>query len=177
MAAPDVTSVQGAAGTLIWNPTSLAAGVLVGGTVLGIVTGIRLIPIQRSFVNTAEEYGGKPVEEYEMGRDWICSGEVRGFTSDVLGIIFPVEAGGVVTETLAQSGGKALSLRSAVLLFRPNDPTHDGFILRRALPRVRESARMPFSVHDRTSFAAIFRGIPDSGGNDIAFGPYVSLSI
>ena len=177
MAAPDVTKVQGATGTLIWNPTSLALGVLVGGTTLGIVADIRLIPVQRSFINRAEEYGSKAVQEYDMGRDWICSGEVRGNTSDVLDVIFPVEAGGVVTEALAQSGGKRLSLRSAVLLFKPRDPLHDGFILRRALPRVAESARMPFSVHERTSFAVIFRGIPDAGGADIAFGPYASLAI
>lgn len=180
MAAPDVTKVQGAAGILILNPTSLAAGVLVGGTELGLASDVILRPLQRSFLNTAEEYGGKTVEEYDMGRDWICAMLIRGFDDDLLSFIFPNTAGApgvTVTETLSESGGKALSARSGVILFKPNDLTHHGFILRRALPRVRESSRMPWSVHERTSFAAIFRAIPNTGGADIAVGPYAKLTI
>jgi len=177
MAAPDVTKVQGATGRLVWNPSNLSSAFPHGGTALGLASEVRLTPIQRSFVATAEEYGGATVEEYDMGRDWVLSCLVRGFDADMLAVVFPSVSTGVVTEALAQSKGAALSARSGVLVLSPRDPTHYGFVLRRALPRVRESARIPFSLHERASFAAIFRAIPSSGGAVLTVGPFSGLTV
>ena len=144
---------------------------------MGLASEVRLTPIQRSFTATAEEYGGATVEEYDMGRDWVLSCLVRGFDADMLGVVFPSVSTGVVTEALAQSKGSALSARGGVLVLSPRDPTHYGFVLRRALPRVRESSRIPFSVHERASFAAIFRAIPNGSGSVLTIGPWSGLSV
>lgn len=160
MAAPNVTKVQGAAGTITFD-----------GTAMGLITDIRLIPIQRSFGVTAEEYGGKLVEEYELGRDWLLTGLVRGKDADLFDAMFGSSSGGTITETLSDSKGAPLSSRSGALIFTPKDTVLNGsgFTLWRALPRVRESARVPFSVHDRVSMAVVFRGIPDATGRDITW--------
>lgn len=177
MAAPDVTKVQGTAGRLVWNPSNLSLAFPHGGTALGLASDVFLEAMQRSFVNTAEEYGGKAVEEYDLGRDWVASMTIRGFDADLLGVLFPNVVGGEVIETLAESGGKALSARSGVLVLSPRDPLLYGFVLRRALPRVRESGRMPWSIHNRSSFAAVFRAIPDASGDDVSVGPFATLSV
>lgn len=177
MAAPDVEKVQGATGRLVLNPSNLSLSFPYGGTALGLVANVALMPIERRFLNTAEEYGGMVVEEYDMGRDWLMSCSVRGFDAALLNFMFPNVTSGGVTETLTQNRGAAMSARSGVLLFAPRDSTHYGFILYRALPRVKESGRMPFSVHERTSFAAIFRAIPDSAGRDINLDVFTSLTL
>ena len=177
MAAPDVTTVQGAAGTLYWNPTSLSAGSLTGGTQLGLVTEVSLIPVQRTFPLRAEDYGGKGVEEYEMGRDWIMSGLARGLDDAMLARLGFSVSSSVTSETLTQNKGAAMSARAGVLLFKPNDAAHYGFVLWNAMARVRDGARIPWSLHNRLSYALVFRAIPDSSGNDVTIGPYESLSI
>jgi hypothetical protein len=159
MAAPDVTAVQGIAGTVTF-----------AGAAVGILADIQLIPIQRTFVLTAEEYGGKRVEEYELGRDWILVGVARGKDAAMFDALFSSSSGGTITETLSDSKGAPLSARSGKLVFTPRDATHPSFTLWRALPRVRDSGRFPFSVHNRLSMAVVFSAIPDSTGRDVTFG-------
>ena len=159
MAAPDVDKVQGTAGTVTF-----------AGTAIGVLHDIHLVPIQRLFPNTAEEYGGLTVEEYEMGRDWVLTGTARGKDADMLDAIFEASSGGSIAETLSNNKGKALSARSGSLVFTPRDTALTGFTLHRALPRVRETTRIPFSVHDRVSFAVVFCAIPDSSGDIITWG-------
>ncbi len=158
MAAPDVTKVQGIAGTVNFD-----------GSDMGILTSIRLIPIQRAFAVTAEEYGGKIVEEYDLGRDWILAGIARGRDANLFDAIFSGSSGGSLDETLTKSIAAPLSARSGRLIFTPLDAAHVGFTLWKAMPRVAESARIPFSVHDRVGFAVIFRAIPDATGRDISW--------
>ena len=161
MAAPDITKVQGAAGVLIANPANVNTPPAYGGTILGIASNIRLIPAPRIFPVLAEEYGGATVEEYSMGRDWLLSCLVRGFDDDMFDKIFPNFSSSTLTDTLTQQKGGPLSTDSFTLMFAPNDQSHHGFLLYRAMGRPALSARMPWSVHDRFSFAAIFRAIPD----------------
>jgi hypothetical protein len=165
MAAPDVVKVQGATGILYW-----------GGTALGLATEIALIPIQRTFAVRAEEYAGAVVEEYDLGRDWLCTCLVRGFDADMLARLFPSITSGVVSDGTDQSSSVLpLSARSGVLTFTPRDASHHGFVLRRALPRVADGCRIPFGLHGRVSFAAAFRGVPDASGDAVSLGPTGSL--
>ena len=160
MAAGNVAAVQYQPGTLAF-----------GGTDIGLASAIRLIPVQRTFPVQAEEYGGKTVEIYELGRDWLVTGVARGKDAAMLNALFSSSVAGSIAEDLADSKGTPGSARAADLVFTPADTDINGFTLHKAIPRVDLAAAIPFSVHDRTAIAFVFQGITDNAnsGKDLTW--------
>lgn len=178
MAGPDVTKVQRGAGRLVKDPTDLSIAFPHGGTALGVVHDVRLVPVTRVAGLLGEEYGNKRVEEYQLGRDWVATGLVRAFDDDLLSTILTSPSSGLVLEALsAPNKGIAGSTRSVKLLFSPYDTTkYHGFLLYRAIPRPREMARINFGFGGNTWVVA-FVGIPDATGREVAIGTLADMTL
>jgi len=170
MSKPNVRDILTVPGRLSVGPTDLLAPYPHGGTALGIVLETVLIldvPYQSII---AEEYGER-VEGIVTGQGCALGFLLRGWDFDTLDLIFPNVAAGAASGRARISApgtirpGEPMSNRSVVLLFTPDDiDRHPMFLMRRALPAVRETAEIALRLDQEYGVPAIFVGIRDTSG-------------
>jgi hypothetical protein len=149
---PDVSRILRVPGRLSHTPVSLATAYPHGGTALGTVARARARPVDPAFVETAQEYGGAPVDLIEGGPRWVLDFELRDVQdAAALSAVFPCyvagRSGGPVLKFNAggsvRAGFRVGTLLSFVLVFTPeNEDAHPWLILRRAVPAVQETAAL-----------------------------------
>lgn len=187
MGAENISAILEVKGSLCINPTDLSADFPHGGTSLGLVRAISVLPNQRSVPLTAEEYGGETVEEVELGRSWTLTAAVRSFDDDVLALVFPnTEAGASTGSTVvndpgttdAERPGHLLSTRSVVLLFSPDDlQNHKMVLFYRALPLVDDALELTFSLGEETTLGVVFKAIRDGSNRMMSLGYREDLTL
>jgi hypothetical protein len=172
MSTPDISKVLRLPGRLSHTPTSLATAYPHGGTALGTVGSLDLVPRETPFAVTAEEWGGTPSEFVSGGTIWLLEAKLREFDADALSILFPGYASGarggptlqIRAATNASRAGQNLgALLSRVLVFTPD--AVDDFplvIFRRAVPAIAESAKLAFRGNEAGTIACCWYATPDS---------------
>lgn len=157
-------------GRLYLNPTDLQNPHVNTPTLcLGVVQDVSIKLDQSYFWVTAEEYGGERVEGM-LARDGCAIGFLlRSWDRDAMARIFPNTAAGATTgkRRVVSPGailpGEALSNRSIILAFCPDDiDNHPVFLMRRALPALKETADLSMSLNTEFDLPAIFYGIRDT---------------
>jgi hypothetical protein len=120
---------------------------------------------------TAEEYGGQRVDGVITGEGCSIGFILRSWDKDVLQRVFPNTSVGassgrrLVASPGAVRPGELMSNRSVVLLFTPDDADrHPMFLMRRALPAIKETAEVMLRVDQEFGLPVIFHGIRDASG-------------
>ncbi len=158
MAAPDVTKTH-------WTQGRLAAG----GTILGHVESIRLVPTTRSYQLTMEEYGGEGGDVVEFGHDWVCVALIRGWDQDALNTVFASTSGDRVTEPGITIGSMG-SGRAVSLVYTPDDSSDEGFTLNVAIPQIQASHELNFSILSPLTIGVVFTAIRNGSGLTLTMG-------
>jgi hypothetical protein len=173
MAAPDITTVHYPQGRLFLNPTdgTLASpnSAPFGGTALGLVESVALVPVVRSFTITMEEYGSEAGDVVELGNDWVMTCVMTGWDDDTISTVFASTAtgAGAGDELVTEPGitpGQMGSSRAVKIAFVPDDPTDRGFIIYRALPMLEESKELTYNVRQPQALGLVFRCMRDANG-------------
>lgn len=162
----NITSIPG---RLVINPTSLTSAYPGGGTGLGIVQDIELHLEQPYKMVMAEEFGGQAVEGTIAREGCVLGAIIRSWDKDALQRLFPNTTLGSTTQKrkVAAPGsirpGEKLSDRSVVLVFWPDDTDrHPFFVMRRALPCVKETADVALRIDQEYGIPVLFVGIQDT---------------
>lgn len=171
MATPNVRDITTIPGRLCMNPTSLTSSYPGGGTGLGIVQDIALEIEQPYKFVQAEEFGGQTVESIITREGCALGAILRSWDPDALALLFPNTSVGATSgqRKVAAPGsirpGENLSSRSCVLVFWPDDPDrHPFFVMRRALPAVKETMSVALRIDQEYGVPAMFFGIQDTSG-------------
>jgi len=147
----------------------LVGGILsAGGTQLGLVHDIRLIPTDRVEDVLAEEYGGEATETVFLGREWAIACLLRNYDADALNARFgPSAVGGVLADPGSFTAGALMTSTAKTYTFTPNDPANPAITLYFAAPDGTRSGELPFDGRDELSYLAVFRGYREAaGGSD-----------
>lgn len=162
----DILSVPG---VLSVNPTSLTVAAN-RGTQLGIVHEVSIAIDQPYQFVHGEEYGER-IEAIMVGQGCAIGFNLIAWDKDCLQRLFPNTAVGSTTgkrRVVAPStirAGEPVSDRSVVLLFTPDDTDrHPMFLMRRALPAIKETAEVAMKMDQEMGIPAIFYGIRDTNG-------------
>ena len=157
-------------GALYADPTSLAS-VAGYGTCLGYVKDLEFQFRKRNQPITAEEWGGKIVDQIDLGSEAVIAGVLRGTDPDALGKVFPNTATGSTSYgrlvKLSAAGddraGRSLFGSAFKLLFVPDDTDRGEFIvIYKAIPLVEEQASMAIRLGTEMGIAVAFMGAPDT---------------
>lgn len=195
MAADNVARVLRVPGRLAYGCDDLTAAWPHGGTGLGATRAVVLMKTGGPYPVTCEAYGGEPVEYLEEGAVWGLSCTIRTVEDDALSQVFRNTASGstsqrrVVTEPGSVRAGNWMSTRALTpLVFTPEGATHAEsatqpdvrapfIVLHRALPALRDDIEIPLERDQEWAVRVVFRGIRDSSGNILDFGPRVDLTL
>ena len=156
-----------AGGWLIRDPTDLSAGASpnYGGTVLGTVQSVALIPTYRVEPIISEETG-EDADGIYMGQEGVLTVILRNYDADGLSAIFPGVSPGIDGPVLDYPGGVPVgslwSDQGMVLYMAAKRPDHPGLMLYNALPRP-DAERINFGAYDDWSVLATWVGIRDAG--------------
>ena len=173
MAAPDITTVHFPRGRLFIGCTdgTLAAPNTApfGGTALGLVESIALVPVVRSFTLTMEEFGSEAGDVVELGNDWVMTCTVTGWDDDTISTVFASTGtgAGAGDELITEPGitpGQMGSSRAVKVCFVPDDASDRGFILYRALPMLEESKDLTYNVRQPSALGLVFRCMKNASG-------------
>jgi len=174
MSAPDVGSILRVPGRLSYGPTntaSLQTDYPHGGTALGLVGEVAIRPVDPVFVETAQEWGGAPVDLLEGGPRWVLDFKLRELEASALGAIFPCYAAGTfggpvlkyVANGAVRPGFRVGTVVSVVLVFTPDSPDdYPMLLVRRAVPAVQETALLALRGNLGVSIPARFYATPDT---------------
>lgn len=187
MSAPDLSKILRVPGRLSHSPTSLSTDYPHGGTALGTVGALDLLPIDTPFVVTAEEFGGSPVDAVSGGPFWVLDGVLREYDADALAILFPCYAagarGGPTVQIRATTSGTRAGQRlgaslSRVIVFTP-DAVDDYplVVIRRAVPAIQDTARLAFRGNDPAGLPVRWYATPDSSARIADWGPRRDLTL
>lgn len=172
MATPQPAKIIRAPGKMVWNPTANPSDDVdaypYGGTELGAVKGIYLVPFDDGFTVWAEEYG-EPADQLEPLRDWGIGFVARGWDDDVLPICFANTGEDTISQHTyvslhgSQSPGmSALDDRGGKLLFVPENPiAAPGFIAYNAVAVLESNAAMHFAWSRDLEVPVVFRMFRD----------------
>lgn len=177
MAASNPRNLSTFPGKLVTNPTSLTATYPGGGTELGIVQDIVVTIEQPYKFIEAEEFGGQRVEGVVTKEGCTVGAILRSWDKDAVQRLFPNTAAGAVTgkRKVTSPGtirpGEKLSDRSVVLVFWPDDrDRHPFFVMRRALPALKETAEIALRLDEEFGLPMLFFGIQDTSSRLYDFG-------
>jgi hypothetical protein len=170
MSAFHVRDILSVPGKLYLNPTDLTnPGANTPTLCLGVVQEVSVLVDKSYFWVTAEEYGGERVEGHIAKEGCAVGFILRSWDRDMMAQLFPNTAAGSVTgkRRVVSPGsiraGEPLSNRSCVLAFCPDDyDNHPVFLMRRALPALKETAEVAMSLDTEFNLPAIFYGIRDT---------------
>lgn len=170
MSSFNVRDILSVPGRLYLNPTDLTNPHTNTPTLcLGVVHEVSIVLDQKYLWITAEEYGGEKVEGL-LAQDGCAIGFVlRSWDRDMMAKLFPNTVAGETTgkrRVVSPSTirvGEPLSNRSCVLAFCPDDyENHPTFLMRRALPALKETAEVAMRLDQEFDLPAIFYGIRDT---------------
>lgn len=141
-----------------------------GGTVLGDVEGVSLIPFHEGFTVWAEEYG-EPIEQLEALEDWGVGCFFRGWDDDAIASLMPDPSQGDVTQHwgIEMPGtvlpGDRMTDRGRVLVFSPLNPRDvPGFVFRNALPVLETVRSFVFQHQEQLGVPIVFRCLRNDAG-------------
>ncbi len=184
MAASNPRDIMSLPGRLVINPSSLTTAYPGGGTGLGIVQDLSLVLEQPYKAVLAEEFGGQAVEGTIVREGCVLGAILRSWDKDALNKLFPNTTVTSTSEKRLVSSpgtirpGEKLSDRSAVLVFWPDDTDrHPFFVMRRALPCIKESEAIALRMDQEYGIPMLFFGIQDTSGRLYAFGPKESITV
>jgi hypothetical protein len=173
MVAPNVRDIISVPGRLSFGPSNLTTAYPHGGTALGIVQDIAITLEQPTQYVLAEEYGNQKIEGIVSGEGCAIGAVLRSWDRDAITRVFKNTALGAVTgkRRVAASTqtdpsiGIRLSGRSIVLVFTPDDvERHPMFLMRRALPAIKETSEVAMRLDVELSLPVFFYGIRDTAG-------------
>ena len=153
-------------GRLFANPANLISPPF-GGTALGLVKALTLLPGKRRRVITAEEHGHEISEVIENGELVVATFVTVGIDNEMADTLFPNTAVGgsgnrVISYPPTNVGTKG-SDRSIVILFAPRNLTdHPAWILYKALPMLDETAEFQANLDEEGAWGGIFYGTRDA---------------
>lgn len=169
MAAIDLDALVSVPGRICVGPTDLSAAFPHGGTAWGATRGVVLLPQIRHGEVPYDALGGEPGEVIYLGASWRLAAVVRGLDADVVAGLFPNVVAGPATKQTGQTidhpgtvrAGAKRSGSAVKLLFSPDDPTHLGVLLHRAVPVVDPAAAVALrhgaSIEVPMAFVALRR--------------------
>ena len=168
MALPNEQAHQ-AGGLLIADPTN-ATPPSFGGTVLGTLREVALVPTWRAEEITNEEDGAEVDGITYLGEEWVCTTVLSNFDTDALATLFPNTSLAAPFRRIFYPGatftiGQDLRDRKVKLFLAPFDPDLEaGFLLTEAVPIPGEGAVLEFSAYTDVAIAITFRGMSPAGG-------------
>lgn len=151
-------------GQLIASPANLAIARPGGGTVLGIVRGIKVRPRQAVIEERAPEFGAEVVDVVDVGRAWVLTCALRDYENTAIQRVFPGSTLGAARRMITDDGtaraGARRSDASIPIVFWPDDAVnHYGVLFHRALPLPAESAEIDLELGDETLIGVAFWAI------------------
>lgn len=184
MAASNPRDILTIPGRLVMNPSSLLTSYPGSGTGLGIVQDI-IITLEQPYKSIqAEEFGGQTVEGMISREGCVLGAILRSWDRDALAKLFPNTTVTSTSERRKISApgsvrpGEKLSDRSCVLVFWPDDTDrHPFFVMRRALPCIKETADISMRMDQEYGIPVIFFGIQDTSSRLYDFGPKESITL
>lgn len=182
MSLPNARDVMRSPGRLSIAPTAL--GVFPhGGTALGIVRAIEIIPNIKYHPVTAEEYGGIVVDQVLASESWVLAALLRSLDDDAIANLFPNTAAGSVSQRRvinAPGTVRAGSLRAASavkLVFTPDSPDLPFVVLYRAIPMVDEAAKLTMAAGDALEIGVVFHAVYDGSTRMVSMGRAEDLTL
>lgn len=158
-----------AGGRLIADPTNATAPDY-GGTVLGTMQEVALLPAFRAEEITNEEDGTEVDSLTYLGEEWVCVCVLRDLDLDALRVLFPntTLVGGfrrIFFPGAAFTIGQDMRDRAVKLFLAPHDDeVEPAFLLAEAIPIPGESIVLNFSSYEDLSIAFAFRGVRPASG-------------
>jgi len=168
-------------GRLVWNPTqALSTAFPYGGTAFGQVVDVAIQAFETVEKLTEEEFGEAPIETVFLGEAWAIGFSLVEFDVNALAIVFPNASvgpdGGIVLRGGREVGTLGTSLEGKIL-FAPLDPTKRFFIMRKAIPRLLETAELIHDLESDLTFPCIFHAHFDDSDQPFDFGFKEDLTI
>jgi len=186
MSSPNLSSVLNVPGRLCYGPTSLDTAYPHGGTSIGSVHKVAIVPVQTRKEIKNEAFGQEVSEVIWCGENMVLAAVVRQYDAEAVALLFPNTSIGSVTQQRVISGpttstnrpGFMLSEKAVVLLFSPLDPDRTPAILfYRAIPMMEESARMELALQKRFEIGTVFISTRDATGRTYSIGFLKDLSL
>jgi len=162
-------------GRLVWNPTtSLSATAFpYGGTALGQVVDVQVQAFESIEKLAEESFGEAPIETIFLGEAWAIGFILSEFDIDALSLVFPAASVGVDGGIVLRGGREPGTLGSTLegqLLFAPLDPNQRFIRLRRAVPRLEETASLMHDLDTNLVFPCIFHAHFDDTAQPFDYG-------
>lgn len=173
MSLGNVRNVLRVPGRLSIAPSSVSSGSYPwGGTALGVVDEVALVPNQSVYWIRAEEHGGLPAEGVRVSERWMLVATLRTYDADALGKLFPDKGTGTTTQHptvgSAMTVGSKVSARAVVLVFTPDDVDHHPMVVfHQAYPAVEEAARIALSAGTRWGIPTAWYAGLDANSKDV----------
>lgn len=166
MSAADLGSIDHVPGRLSFGGTSLATAWPHGGTGLGVVDQIRVLP-NRKLGFVKDEGYGRTSSVIDLGEEWWLFAILRGFDADAVEKVFPATRAGAV------SGKRGIfypgttfrpgtAITSVKLIFTPDDEfNHRFLVMRAAVPAAQEQTELLHEVSDEFKIPVVFYALVD----------------
>lgn len=176
MAAVDLRKILRVPGRLAVNPTDMTTAWPHGGTGLGAVAGMKLLP-QFSYYRVKEEAQRETQAVYWTGADPVFRALIRSpFDADGVSTFWPLSSTGTVSGekviTLPSTSQlPGMTVPSVVLVFTPDDQyLHRGVIFRKAYPLIADTAELSFDMNDEQALLVEFAATRDSSERVLSVG-------
>lgn len=174
MGTGNINGIIYAPGRLAVDCTDLEAAWPHGGSGLGLVEGVRLLPQVEPIIVEGAEYGGEPTAVGYAGQDPVLLVDLREpMDDDVITLAWANVGGGagakVARHPGAQRAGRSPAPR--VLVFTPDDwAEHPLIYAYSAAPLMRPAAVIPWSVLQECRYPMAFRLHRDGDGDAYELG-------
>lgn len=162
----DLTKVIRTTGRLAISPTDLGTAYPHGGTDLGAVTSVMVLPGIETVDIRAEEFGGEVVETILAGQNPVLVADLRQWLdSDAAGTTWPNTSTTKVLHPSSNRAGYKMSGDAVSVIFTPDNTTaHPAVLFYKAIPIARPEAELPLSVTREMRHPVAFKGIRNGSG-------------
>ncbi len=176
MGTANVNAAQMAGGRLFYGVTDLSTAAPYGGTELGLVSSVFVIPPQGVFHLPMEE-DGSTVRSIYTGGDAVAGCLLDTFDVDAVQALFPGDAAGADTGRIVTFPSKVGQTAETVanLLYAPTNSEHNGWFMPIAQPALEEQRRLWFSHRRWLTFPVIFRSHADASGRALITGTLADM--
>lgn len=179
MASPDISLAVLGTGRLAYGCTDLTTAWPHGGTGLGLVGGVRILPPNVYKPLVAEETNGPDAVLY-LGGALLLGCMLEAWQDDAISAVFPSSttiSGGKVVQWPG-SGTQAGSSVSALskLVFTPTNTSHPGVLIYSAAPLIEVNAELRMSAYSYLRTPVVFVALPDASSRLGAMGTIARLA-
>lgn len=176
MAAAAPNTVQLAGGRLFYGVSDITIAAPYGGTELGLVSSVYVIPPLGVFRLPMEEDNSTALSVY-IGGDAVAGCLLPTYDADATAALFPGaatgDAAGPIIKFPSKVGQPAETI--TMLLYAPTNADHNAWLMPVAQPSLDAQAQLWFSARRFLQFPVVFRSQADSDGMALVTGKLADL--